>query len=340
IEEFKKQIQDSAQIQVRLYTDMPLTGPLARLPNNWEARVLGWPPRKLWTQIRMSIEMLLHPPDVLFIPAHVFPLIRPKKTVMTIHDIAAIRYRESYSRFERWYSVWSAKRAMATLWKIITPSVFTKAELQTAFGTAREKDIMVVPHGYDTAFQKIHDTAVIQAVQEKYNIKKPYLISIGRLEAKKNTARIVDAFNILKASIEPELATLQLLLIGKPGYGYEHVKRAIEESPYSEDIVQPGWVAQGDLPALMNGALVFVFPSVYEGFGLPLLEAMACGVPVVASYGNSAQEVGGRSGIYIHPEDSDAIANAVRKLLLDHPFREEQIAAGTVQAAQYSWKHC
>ncbi|MEK7065054.1 MAG: hypothetical protein AAB963_01275, partial [Patescibacteria group bacterium] len=104
-------------LQFVLYTREPLRGELAKLPENWTVKVLGWAPKRLWTQVRLSWEMLWRAPDVLFVPAHVFPIIHPKKTVMTIHDVAAIKFPKSYGWFERWYSVWSARVALKKLWK-------------------------------------------------------------------------------------------------------------------------------------------------------------------------------------------------------------------------------
>ncbi len=340
IQEMKKLAMEKKEIQevkFRLYSDTPVSGVLGELPENWEIKVLKWWPRRFWTQIRLSIEMCIHKPDILFIPAHVPPVVQPKKTVMTIHDIAGIRYPESYSHFERWYSVFSAKQAMRSSWKMITPSQFTKDELQRNFGSSRSKDIVVIPHGYDMHFRPL-DQEEAKKIATVYGVTQPFLMSIGRMESKKNTARIIDAFHILKSSGEEELQKLQLLLVGKPGYGYESVAQAIEHSPYRDDIIIPGWVAQEHVPALMNAASVFVFPSIYEGFGLPILEAMACGTPVVTTTGHAAQEVGGRAAIYIHPERTEDIALATRRLLLDTKFRHAQIEAGLRQVTAFSWE--
>ncbi len=337
IEELKKLEIGNGDVQVRLYSDTPVTGELSSLPEHWEIKVLRWPPRRFWTQIRLSIEMLLHKPDILCIPAHVPPLIHPKRTVMTIHDIAAIRYAESYNRFERWYSVASAKKAMRSLWKIITPSAFTKQELEDAFGSARHEDITVVPHGYDSAFRPVSQEEKA-AVMREYGIHGPYLLSVGRMEAKKNTARMVDAFHILKSSEDAAFADLQLVLVGKPGHGYEYVAAAIEESPYKEDIIIPGWVEQAHLPALMNGASVFLFPSLYEGFGIPILEAFACHTPVVTTVGHSAQEVGGRAAVYVDPESTEDIARATRRFLLDPEFRKTHVQEGIRRVSLFSWE--
>src|SRR3989338_7400368 len=139
--------------RVVLYSDRPLEGELAHLPEHWESKVLRWPPKRLWTQMRLSWEMLVRPPDVLFIPAHVFPIIHPKKTVMTVHDVAAVRFPETYNWFELWYTIWSAKTALKKLWKIIVPSEFTKTELSAMSADKNSQNVVVIPHGYDEKIQ-------------------------------------------------------------------------------------------------------------------------------------------------------------------------------------------
>ena len=142
-----------------LYTLEPLKGELANLPENWTQKVLKWPLKRFWTQIRLSWEMSVNPPDVLFIPAHVFPIIHPKKTVMTVHDTAALRFPKSYNWFERWYTLWSARYAVRKLWKVIVPSHFVKKELLEYIGDKRyeigdREKITVIPHGYDERYER------------------------------------------------------------------------------------------------------------------------------------------------------------------------------------------
>ena len=141
--------QAGRNIQFVLYSREKLTGEIAKLPENWTAKVLSWPPKRLWTQIRLSLEMLISPPDVLFVPSHVFPIIHPKKTVMTIHDVAALRFPESYNKFQRWYTIWSAKTGLKKLWKIIVPSNFTKNELLSMKLEQYADKVSVLYHGYD-----------------------------------------------------------------------------------------------------------------------------------------------------------------------------------------------
>jgi glycosyltransferase involved in cell wall biosynthesis len=333
------------QVGVVLYVDKPLQGELAGLPNNWTQKVLNWPPFgsaqgkpnwKFWTQIRLSWEMLWHAPDVLFIPAHVFSLIHPSKTVMTIHDIAAITFPQSYNWFERWYSVWSAKYAVRKLWQVIVPSEFTKNELTSAFGLQTTEKIKVVSHGYDKRYtigdKNIED---INKILIKYNLAGPYLLSVGRLEEKKNIVNVIKAFE--KVRLQTSDFRLQLLLVGKPGYGYEKIKQAIASSPYKSDIITPGYVDDEDLPYLFAGAKVFVFPSLSEGFGLPVLEAMACGCPVVAGSGSASVEVGGEACLYANPLNAQEIASATQQALFQ---RSVLSAKGLARVGQFSWNKC
>lgn len=355
-----------ATVKVVLYTDYPLQGDLAQLPANWSSRVLRWPPKRLWTQCRLSFEMLFRAPDVLFVPAHVPPLIHPRKTVMTVHDIAALRFPQTYSRFERWYSVWSAKKAVETLWRVIVPSEFTKQELLHFFGHERPRalqqaDAAAILHRVIYVAEKEKNKTYghirvvhlgcspnvyggtiapdrIAAAKEKYGITKPYFLTIGRLEEKKNTWRLVRAFDQLKQTY-PD-CDMQLVLAGKPGYGYAAVAKHIQTSEYKQDIIKTGWVDEADVPVLLAGASVFVFPSLYEGFGLPVLEAMAAGVPVIASRDTSLAEVAGDAALLVDPFHIHELVKKMHTLTTDAALRQSCIEKGKRQAARFSWKHC
>lgn len=338
IEELKKSLPPD--VRVVLYSDVPLAGALALLPSTWESRVLSWPPKRFWTQIRLSWEMLVRRPDVLFIPAHVFPIIRPKKTVMTVHDVAAARFPSSFNWFERRYSLWSAKYAVRNLWKIITPSQFTKTELLKLESriTNQESRIVVVPHGVDPRYKAIHDAAAIDAVLNTYNIQRPFLLSVGRLEEKKNTAHIVRSFARWLDGIPNSRPKIQLVLIGKPGHGYEDVREAIAQSAWKQNIRLLGWMDPNDIVCLMNAAEVFLFPSLYEGFGLPVLEAFACGTPVIAGRGSSLEEIGGDAVSLVDPKDPDEIVRALYRLRNEPAFRETLVRKGFERVKFFSWE--
>lgn len=364
IQELKKSIPSS--VGVVLYSREPLVGELAVLPAHWQSKVLSWPPKKFWTQIRLSMEMLLHSPDVLFIPAHVAPLIHPKKTVMTVHDVAAYRFPSVYTWFERWYSIWSAKQAVKTLWRIIVPSRFTRdelvrlcrhesikalkhksldASLHRGYDIVSEEvkklfgHVRIVPHAYDTAvFRKEikEDVVEINRVKEVYGITKPYILTVGRLEEKKNTWRLVKAFDQMRTSY-PD-TDVQLVLAGKPGVGYKKVVDEINKSVYRADIVKTGWVDESHIPYLLAGAEAFVFPSLYEGFGLPVLEAMAIGVPVIASRENSLEEVGGHAIAYVDAFHIHELMKKMHLFIQHQDMRQSAIAKGYSEMKRFSWQ--
>ncbi|OIO19974.1 MAG: hypothetical protein AUJ23_01025 [Candidatus Magasanikbacteria bacterium CG1_02_32_51] len=337
LQELKKIIPEN--MEVILYSAEPLQGELAVLPKNWQQKILKWPPKRLWTQMRLSLEMIFHKPDILFIPAHVFPIIHPKKTVMTIHDIAALDFGESYNFFEKWYSLFSGKLALKKLWKIIVPSIFTKQELKKLSGqNFPEEKIKVIYHGFNQNYNKNFSLEEKNTVLNKYKIGTKFLLSISRLEHKKNTLSIVKAFEILKNKLA--YSDLQLVLIGKPGYGFEEVQKIVNNSPYKKDIILPGWVEEKDLPVILSASQIFVFPSLYEGFGLPILQAMSAGIPVVTSKGSSLSEIGGEACLYIDPNNVSEIAENIAKFLLDENLRQEKINLGLLRAKDFSWEKC
>jgi glycosyltransferase involved in cell wall biosynthesis len=334
----KKQIDD---VRFVLYSDVPLQGLLADLPEGWTSKVLRWPPRRLWTQVRLSFEMLLHPPDVLFVPAHVVPIIHPKKTVMMVHDVAAARFPNSFGWFERWYSLWSARYAVQELSHVIVPSEFTKQELLSMVGTAHDFDpgrITVIHHGYDRRYRIVDAPQGSEHMLDAYGIKRPFVLSVGRLEEKKNTRRIVKAFDAFRRRHPAVL--LRLVLIGKPGYGYEKVEEAMCESAYKKDIIHPGWIKEKDLVLLVNAAEALLIPSLYEGFGLPVLEAMACGTPVIAGTRSSLEEIGGDAALYVDPTNTEKIASLIDLIMSDEALREEKKKKGLERVRDFSWEVC
>jgi len=326
--ELKKIIPSDAR--VILYCREVLVDDLATLPDNWEVKVLSWPPKRFWTQLRLSIEMFLHAPDVLFIPGHVFPLIRPKHTIMTVHDIAAYRYKNVYSFFERWYSLWSAKKAVKKLSTVIVPSIFTKNELITFVYKNKHKknNIVVIPHGFECTSE---NSTKIKDAEKK--ITKPFLLFVGRIEEKKNVIQIISAFNEVKKTQD-----VQLVLVGKHGYGYQAIDTAIADSMYHKDIIQLGYVSDSMLHNLYATAQVFVFPSLYEGFGLPILEAMSRGCPVVCSNDTALPEVGGDAIIRVDKHNTVQIAQAIISILQNKTLQDTMRQKGYAQIKKFSWK--
>ncbi len=333
INELKKIIP--ADTRVVLYTNEPLRDDLKDLPANWEEKVLRWPLRKLWSQTRLAYELWRNPPDVFFAPGQLIPWLCPRNTVATLHDSAFMADPKSYWWASRWYLRWMNNLIIKKAKKIILTADFNLRELKKYYGDGVGQKCAIVPLAYDDKLYNLSNAQTsAPEVLEKYQISRPYIISISRLEEKKNTARIVESFDLLKR----DFPSLQLVLIGKPGVGYEKVKESIEASANRVSIITPGYVENAEMPKLLGSAEVFVFPSLYEGFGIPILEAMACGVPVVASDNTALPEVGAQAAIYIDPNDIGAITDAIRRVLYDPELRQRLVLLGIQRIKNFSWE--
>jgi len=318
-----------------LYTPFKLKGLLAEMPVNWEERVLKWPFKYLWTQVRLAWEMLFYPPDVLFVPAHCLPLFSSVKKVVTVHDLGFKHFAKSYSLFQRIYyyisHYWSLKMAK----QIIVPSEFTKNDILKNFCSPKGK-ITVIPLGY-TSKKKLLNTQVnSNLILDKYKIKKPFFLYVGRLEKKKNVLGLIKAYQELKKS-KQKLEIPNLVLVGKPGYGYRDIKNQISKIKSIKEI---GYIASEDLSVLYSSSLALVFPSFYEGFGLPLLEAMANNCPVLASNAGSLPEVGGTVALYFNPNDTEDIKNVMLRIIKDKELRRSLIEKGNQRVKFFSWGKC
>ena len=334
IEELKK-ITSHSQDQFFLYTDKPLKGELSKLPKNWHEKILFWPFKYLWTKIRLSFEILKNKPDVLFIPSHVLPLIFPKKTVITIHDLGYERYPEAYPKLFRFYLKKNYQIASRLAEKIIVPSYFTKKELITLYKVPPEK-IEVIHLGYnEKIFKKIEEKEKVDKFLEKFGIKKPYLVFIGRLEIKKGIKCLLQAYRLLITNYQ--LKNISLVLVGKPGYGYNEIRNLKLKI---KNLIEIGHVDQNDLPYFYNGAEIFIFPSLYEGFGMPILEAMACGCPVIASDIEPIKEVGGESVIFFKVGDAEDLAEKIKKVLENQELKNQMIQKGLENIKKFSWQKC
>jgi len=297
------------------------------LPENWSVRGI-WAPR-FWTQIALSIEMIRNRPDVLFIPAHTVPLIHPKKTIVTIHGLEYEFCKEAYSFWERVYMHHSIKFSCKVAEKIICVSQNTKKDVMAMYHVPEEK-IAVIYEGYEQ-----QSTTNSQQIAKKEEI--PYLLFIGRLEERKNIVRIIEAFEILKERYE---IPHKLVLVGKPGYGYGRIEQKVASSKYQEEIVEKGYVTEEEKWELLKNTDLFLFPTLYEGFGIPILEAQSVGVPVVTSNVSSLPEVAGDGAIFVSPASVGSIVEGIQKGLSDKPLRDDIIEQATRNVARFDWKSC
>jgi glycosyltransferase involved in cell wall biosynthesis len=320
-----------------LYTNNPLSLGLERLPANWFERRLNWPPKYLWTQIRLSLEMLRKPPEVLFVPAHVLPRFAPKRSVVTVHDVGFHVHPELYKPRQVSYHEWSTRDIVKSGAKIITVSEFCKREIMEGYDVSADR-ITVTSLGVDHSTYKPASREAIGAMQNRLKLPEPYLLFIGRLEAKKNILVLIEAFKRHKASRgvgDP----LNLVLAGLPGERFDLIAKAITESGYADAIHVTGYISEADKVALLSGALAYVQPSFYEGFGLPPLEAMACGSPVISSDAASLPEVVGEgNALFFDPQDPEALRAHIETLLDKQEERERLRVAGLAWAPRFRWE--
>lgn len=302
---------------------------LANLGPNVEYRILHWPLKYLWTQVRLSWEMLMHPPDLLFIPAQIIPLLHPTRTVTTIHDVAFKPYPESYSIQSRWYLNLAAKLA-AKLPLILTVSEFSKKEITKYYGIPPEH-ITVTYLGFQ------HETHVptIDATI-RLAIREPYLLYIGRLERKKNIVTLIKSFELIKK--ESWGQRQHLVLVGAKGYGWDEINKLISASANKDDIIVAGWITQAEKNRLLDHTTALIMLSAYEGFGLPVLEAMDARTPVITSDQASLPEIGGTATVQVPRGDARAVRDALRDIVFNNEMRNKLLDAGSVRVKQFTWR--
>lgn len=307
------------------------------LPANWEVKVLGWPFRKLWTQVRLSWEFLWRPPDVFFAPGQLIPLVCPRRTIVTIHDSAFLVYPSAYNFLGRQYlrlmNWWIIKKAD----RIVTPSAFNARELRRLYGDRAANKAEVIAHGYNSDRFTEQSEVAVQKMLSDYGITRPYILSIGRLEEKKNTKRIVEAHRMLCERRRGQ-SLPELVFVGSSGVGYGDVQEAIRRSPFRQHIRELGYVSSEVAPLLLSGAAAFIFPSLYEGFGLPVVEAMASGCPVVTARGTSLDEVVGEAALLVDPTDMSEIASTLEKVLYDGVTSVSLKQKGLLRSRSFSWE--
>ena len=306
--------------------------PTLRLPTNFHARLIPFP--RLWTHARLSLEMLGHAPDLLFVPAHVVPLAHPR-TVVTIHDLGYRAFPGAHPWRSRQYLDWSTRWSAAVARRIIVPSAATARDLHAAYGTPHEK-IAVVPHGYHPRFRSLPTDEVAQRLA-RLSLTQPYILVVGTLQPRKNLALTLAAFERLCAQGFQH----RLVLVGQRGWLADPIFAALNRpnSPAYDRIDITGYLPDDDLPLLYNGAAALAFPSLYEGFGLPALEALACGTPVLTSNTTSLPEVVGEAALTVDPLDADAIATGLLRLVSEPALRAELRTRGLAQAQKFSWQH-
>ncbi|PJE58379.1 MAG: hypothetical protein COU81_01050 [Candidatus Portnoybacteria bacterium CG10_big_fil_rev_8_21_14_0_10_36_7] len=315
-------LEESKKHRFVLYVPKKIkVSPQWDLPNHFEIKYLDFP--VAWTQGRLAIEMFKNMPNVLFIPVHVLPLVHPFASVVTIHGLEYEYHPDMYSSKQVKYLRWATKYAAEKARSIIAVSKTTKNDLVKLYNINPEK-IMVIQHGVD-------HPGKLPRGEKGYK----YLFYIGRIEEKKGLKILIAAFNILK---EKYRVPHKLILAGPDGFGSEVIKKTANLSAYFKDIFFPGYLDEEEKIFTLRNASVFVWPSMREGFGMPLLEAMAWGVPIVASKISINEEVTGNAALFFDlPSESD-LAGKINRVIKSDELARELIKSGRMQVKKYSWQ--
>ncbi len=252
------------------------------------------------------------------------------KKVVTVHDTALLSLPDELVSRMRKRTLWRYRRTLAGFDAVVTVSEASRAELCRHYGLTPAK-VRVIRHGVDVRFTPGTGSADLAS---RYGVEEPYILNVSSIKRKKNIAGLVRAFALLKRSGYPH----RLVLVGKPDDGLDEVTRAVAETGTGNDVIITGFVDEKDHPDFYRRADLLVYPSFYEGFGLPILEAMACGCPVVAADASSMPEVSGDAALLVDPRDTEGIHRAMRAVLDDRALREALVAKGIRRAAAFTWE--
>ncbi|MBE7554430.1 MAG: glycosyltransferase family 4 protein [Anaerolineales bacterium] len=296
-----------------------------RLTERWLAR--------LWYRLRLPlpIETWTGPLDLFHATDFFLPPVRSgTRTIVTIHDLSFVHLPETVmpgmtNHLNQWVPR-SVKRAD----HVIAVSEATRQDLIELYQTPPEK-ISVLYHGVTADFKPVTEPNSLSAVRQKYNLgQQPFILSVGTLQPRKNYQRLIQAF----AALDPAPV---LVIVGSRGWNYANIFAEVARQGVEERVHFLGFVADADLPALYSAASLFVYPSLYEGFGLPVLEAMACGTPVVASNQSALPEVVGEAGLLVDPRNVEAMAAAMTHVLADTTLSRRLAQAGQARAGCFTW---
>lgn len=321
-----------------LYTpDSPMAG-LRTFDNQPNFSHKQYPLRERWMTIGwhrfnlpLPVETFTGPVDLFHSPNFILPPAHRAKTLLTVHDLSFIRHPQgAVDKLRRWLEK-VVPRSLARADHILADSHSTKQDLIDIYNISPSQ-ITVVGAGVESRFQPITKPSALKQVTDKYNLPSKFILGVGTLEPRKNFTGLIEAF-----SHSAVCETHHLVIAGGKGWLYDDIFAAAESSAVADRIHLIGFVADEDLPTLYSLADVFAYPSHYEGFGIPVIEAMACGTPVVCADNSCLPEVAGNSAVQITATDRNALANALHQLVTDFSLREKVISEGFQQAKQFNW---
>jgi glycosyltransferase involved in cell wall biosynthesis len=289
--------------------------------------------RILWEQLTFPLELARTHFDLCHSMAFVSPLLNPAPSVVTVYDLSFILFPDYFRPFNRIYLTWGTRISTSRARRIIAISESTKSDLARLFNLPPGK-IDVVPPGVEARFFLNGDGNAVERFRRSKQLPEHFVLFVGTREPRKNIPTLIRAYVQVKSRLHfPH----RLVIVGGQGWKDEAISPAIRESIDTQDVILPGYVPAEDLPLWYRAADAFVYPSRYEGFGMPLLEAMASGTPIIAGNESSLPEAVGDAALLVDPKDQAALEEAIARIVTDQALREELIAKGRDRARRFTW---
>ena len=303
---------------------------------NYEVRSFAFP--FFWTQTRFAFELFRLRPDRVFLPIQTMPFFLPKGTesVVTIHDLAFKIFPEHFPPRDLQRLNWFTDFAVARADRLIAVSESTKRDILKFYPSIREEKIRVIHHGFDALSEECDASASRELLKKHALVPKSYVLAVGAIQPRKNLGALISACEI----VGKKFPDMKLVLAGEPAWMSEDIFRKIASSSMRDRIIVTGRMSFVDRAILYRNAGVFVFPSLYEGFGIPLLEAFSAGVPVIASDNSSLPEVAGGAAELFDATDVDALVDRLMTLWHDEEKKSLLIARGKKRIENFSWDTC
>jgi len=295
----------------------------------------------LWQRLRLPVpvQLVTGPLDLFHSPDFVLPPTGRTPAILTVHDLSFLRVPQFFVPGFREYLEKAVSRAVKRARHILADSESTRHDLVELLGVEAERVSVLYP-GVESRFQPVQDVDDLNRVVARYDLPERFVLGLSTLQPRKNFDGLIKAFGQLLAEHGdgPEVADLHLVIGGGKGWMYDDVLAMVEGAGLSGRVRFPGFVDDADLPALYTLATAFAFPSWYEGFGIPVLEAMACGTPVVTADNSSLPEAAGDAALLVDAADTDALAGSLFRLLADEALRARLLPVGQAQAKRFTWE--
>jgi glycosyltransferase involved in cell wall biosynthesis len=285
--------------------------------------------------LTLSAELRRRPVDLLHVQ-YTAPPLTPCPMVATIHDLSFEHLPQTFKRRSRMQLRLTVRRTARSARFVLVPSEHTRRDICETYGIDGER-VRVTPLAAPPHFAPVRDEREVRRITELYGLAGDYVLAVGSIQPRKNLVRLISAYSALRRA-RPQANLPKLALVGKRAWLYDETLRAIAACGIGDLTVLTGYVSEAHLPALYTGALCFVYPSYFEGFGLPPLEAMQCGAPVIAGNRTSLPEVIQDAGLLVDPFDKDDLAWAIARLIDDPTLRAQLRAKGLERARQFSWR--